>query len=325
MKSKHAVAVAFALMTLLVVNVSRVHAQEYPVKPIKLLLGYPPGGVADGLGRPLAQRLSTALGQAVVVDNRPGAQTMIAADVAAKATPDGYTLYLMTASHVLLPFLMKTVTFEPLADFTPIALLGTQGYVVAVGGQQPFASMQDLAAYGKAHPGALSVGVTDITTLAVAQALRNQAGIDITTVNYKGGGPLMNDVLGGQIAVGIVSPTAFAPFAKDARLRGLGVTMPARLPLLPNLPTVSEALGRKGVDVQNWFVLAGPRNLPPAVAQRVRRETEKILADPEMRKVIENLGVAAPANMDGAAITAMMKDYQVQVGDLLKAAGVTPE
>jgi tripartite-type tricarboxylate transporter receptor subunit TctC len=231
----------------------------------------------------------------------------------------------MSATHVLSPYLIKTLPFNPLDDFTPIAMLGTQGYVVIAGGGQPFRSLHDLTDYAHVHPDSLSVGTTDMTTLAAAESIRERIGVKMTTIPYKGGGPLVTDVIGGQVSIGIVSPSAFLPMAKDSRLNGLAVTAPARFAALPAVPTVAEASGKPGIDVQNWFILAGPAKMPADLVQRLHAEIVKILADPEMRKQLNDNAIAAAADLGTPAMLAMMKDYQQQVGKLLVAAGVTPE
>jgi tripartite-type tricarboxylate transporter receptor subunit TctC len=299
--------------------------QAYPAKPIRLVLAFPPGGTVDALARPLAERLSAALGQGVVVENRPGAQTMIAGELVAKSPPDGYTLYVMSGSHVLTPFLMKKVPYDPVADFTPIAIFGTQGYVFIANAQQPFSTMAEMIAYARANPTKLSIGVSDATTLAVVQALRIAADVDVTTINYKGGGQQINDLLGGQLPVGVGTPPVYTPYAKDPRVRALGVSVPSRLPFLPNAPTVDEALGKPGFDVQTWYAFAGPAGIPRPIVDRLHAELAKILAQPDMRKLVENLGIVIPADTGPEAAGTMMKNYPPKMGRLLQSAGVKPE
>jgi tripartite-type tricarboxylate transporter receptor subunit TctC len=300
-------------------------AQSSPSKTIRIVLAFPPGGTVDALARPLAERLSAMLGQPVVVENKPGAQTVIAGEIVAKAPPDGYTLYVMSGSHVLTPFLMKKVPYDAVADFTPITMFGTQGYVFIANAAQPFSTLKEMVSYAKANPGALSMGVSDATTLAVAQQLRTQEGIDITTIPYKGGGQQIGDLIGGQLPVGVGTPPVYTPYVKEPRVRGLGVSVAQRMPFLPDVPTVDEALGKPGFDVQTWYAFAGPANLPRPIVERLNRAVTTIAAEPEMRKLIANLGIVAPADTSPEAAAALMKSYQPRMGKLLQAAGVKPE
>ncbi len=299
--------------------------QAWPAKPIRLILAFPPGGTVDALARPLAERLSAALGQSVVIENKPGGQTIIAGEVVAKAAPDGYTLYVMSGSHVLAPYLVKEVPYDAINDFTPITIFGTQGYVFAAGAKEPFSTMTEMISYGKPNPRGISIGVSDSTTQAVVEALRLQAGIDVTVINYKGGGPIFTDLLGGQLPVGIVSPPVFTPYVKDARLRGLAVSVPNRMPFLPDVPAAAEALGNNGFDVQTWYGFAGPAKLPKPVVDRLHAEIMKILAEPDMRKVIAGLGLVPPADPSPEASAAMLRAYAPKMGKLLQSAGVKPE
>ena len=300
-------------------------AQAYPNKPIRLIVAFPPGGTVDAIARPLAERLSVALGQSVVVESRPGAQTMIAGELVAKSQPDGYTLYVMSASHLLTPYLIRKVPFDPVNDFTAITIFGTQAYVFAASSTQPFSSLKEMVAFAKTNAGGVSIGVSDATTQAVVEALRAQTGVGFTVINYKGGGPIFTDLLGGQLPVGIVSPPVFAPYAKDLRLRGLAVSQPARMPLLPDVPSVDEALGGSGFDVQTWYGFAGPANLPRPIVARLHAEIMKILAEPDMKKVIANVGLVAPADPSPEASQALLKSYQQKMGTLLQSAGIKPE
>jgi tripartite-type tricarboxylate transporter receptor subunit TctC len=300
-------------------------AQPYPSKPIRIVLAFPPGGTTDALARPLAERLGAALGQSVVVENRPGANTLIAGELVAKAAPDGYTLYLMSGSHVLTPFLVKKVPYDPVADFTPIAIFGTQGYVFIANAQQSYATMKDMVAFAKANPGRLSIGVSDATTMAVVQALRNATGVQVTMVPYKGGGQQISDLLGGQLPVGVGTPPVYTPYVKDTRVRALGVSVPQRMSFLPDVPTVNEQLGISDFEVQTWYAFTGPAGIPRPIVDRLHAEIAKIIAQPEMRTLIHNIGITIPADTSPEAAAAIMKAYPAKMGKLLEGAGVKPE
>ncbi|HZQ61582.1 MAG TPA: tripartite tricarboxylate transporter substrate-binding protein [Casimicrobiaceae bacterium] len=299
-------------------------AQTYPTKPIRLVVPFGPGGSADAIARPLADKLGTVLGQSVVVDNRPGGLTVIGADLVAKAPPDGYTLYLMPGTHVLTPLMVQKVPYNPIADFTPVALLGSQPYMFVSNSQQPFKSFGDLVAYAKANPEKLSMGVSDAVTLTAASALRNVAKIDITIVNYKGGGPQNNDLLGNQIATAVVTPNTM-PFVTEGRLRALAVTSPARVPFLPDVPTIAELIPGSHFDVQTWYGIAAPAKLPRAIVERLHAAIAKVIAEPDMNRRLADLGIVIPADTSPEATAAIMKNYQERMTKLVQAAGIKPE
>jgi tripartite-type tricarboxylate transporter receptor subunit TctC len=299
-------------------------AQTYPSKPVRLVVPFGPGGSADAIARPLADKLGTVLGQAVVVDNRPGGLTVIGADMVAKAPPDGYTLYLMPGTHVLTPFMVQKVPYNPIADYSAVAMLGEQPYMIVSNVQQPFTTVAELVAYAKANPGKVSIGVSDSVTLVVAHAFGQAAGIDLNRIAYKGGGPQNNDLLGNQIALAVVTPNVM-PFVKDGRLRALAVSTPTRLPFLPDIPTIAETIPGSNFDVQTWYAIAGPAHLPKPVVDKLHADIAKVVADADMKKRLIDLGIVAPADTRPEATSAAMKTYQDRMGKLMQAAGVKPE
>ena len=313
-----------AVVVALGIMATAVSAQTYPSKPIRLVVPFGPGGSADAIARPLAEKLGTALNQSVVVDNRPGGLTVIGADMVAKSPPDGYTLFLMPGSHVLTPFMVQKVPYHPVSDFTPVAMLGAQPYMIASNAQQPFRTIAELVAYAKANPGKVSIGVSDSVTLVVAYAFEQAAGIQLNRIAYKGGGPQNNDLLGNQIALAVVTPNVM-PFVKDGRLRALAVSTPTRLPFLPEIPTIAETVPGSNFDVQTWYAVAGPANLPTPVVETLHAAVAKVVADPDMNRRLIDLGIVAPKDTSPAAALAAMKDYQQRMGKLMQAAGVKPE
>lgn len=299
-------------------------AQGYPSKSVRLVVPFGPGGSADAIARPLAEKLGGALGQPVVVDNRPGGLTVIGADLVAKAPPDGYTLYLMPGSHVLTPFLVKSVPYNAVTDFSPVAMLGAQPYMIVANSQQPFTTLAEMIAYAKANSGKVSIGTSDSVTHVIAFTLAAVAKIDLNLIAYKGGGPQNNDLLGNQIAMAVGTPNVM-PLVKDGRLRVLAVTTPKRLSFLPDVPTIAEVVPGSNFDVQTWYAVAGPANLPKPVVARLNADLAKAVADPDMAKRLLELGVVAPADPRPEATLAEMKDYQARMGKLMQAAGVKPE
>lgn len=300
-------------------------AQDYPNRSIRLVVPFAPGGSADAIARPLAEKLGAALGQSVVVDNKGGGLTVIAGELVAKSPADGYTLYLATATHPLLPYLVKSVPFDPIKDFTPIAMMGAQPQLFLVHPSQPFNTLPEMIAYAKANPGKLSIGISDAVSRANAETLKAAAGIDVTLVNYKGGGPLTTDLLAGHVPVGLGTPVLFTPYQKDRKLKALAVTSPNRLSFLADVPTVTEVTGIPNYDVQTWYVVLAPAGLPPAIVDRLQKEIAKVAADADMRKRFVDLGVEAPTGSGSAAITQMMTSYGERIGQVLKSSGVKPE
>lgn len=299
-------------------------AQPYPSKPIRLIVPFGPGGSADAIARPLSEKLGAALHQAVVVDNRPGGLTVIGADAVAKAPPDGYTLYLMPGTHVLTPFLVQKVPFDAIADYTVVAMLGTQPYMIFANPQQPFATFDAMLAYAKANPGMLSIGVSDAVTLVTASTLKSVGRVDLNVIAYKGGGQQNNDLLGNQIATAVVTPNLM-PMQKAGKLRAVAATTPARLAFLPDTPTIAEAIPGSNFDIHTWYAIAGPAHLPRPIVDRLHAEIAKLVASGDFRRHLEDLGIVVPADTRPEAALAAMKAYQERMGRLIQAAGIKPE
>lgn len=235
------------------------HAQTYPIRSITLVVPIAAGGAVDTAARIIAEKLQEKLRQSVVVENRPGAGSLIGTNFVAKATPDGYTLLLMEPGAVLAKWLNKTVPFDVTSDFSPIAMVATSPLVLFAHPSVPFHDVSELIAYSKANPRKLSVGTPGVGTphhLAAAW-LNTAAKIDITHVPYRGAAPALNDLLGGQIPLIWASPVAVLPYAEQGKARMLGVSAPQRDRLLPQVPTIAES-GVPGFDTVNWFGIAAP-------------------------------------------------------------------
>lgn len=300
------------------------HAQSYPSRPVKLVVPFGPGGSADAIARPLAEKLGALLGQPVVVDNRPGGLTVVGADLVAKAPPDGYTLFLMPGTHVLTPLMVEKTPYNPIADFTPIAYLGAQPYYLYANTQQPFATFAEMMAYGKANPGKLTLGVSDSVTAVIANAFKTAANLDITIVPYKGGGPQNADFLGNQIGMAVGTPNMMQ-YVTSGKARALIATTPARVPYTPQIGTIAEQLPGSNFNVTTWYAIAGPARMPRAIVERLHAEVRKAMDDPDMRRRLEEQGVVRPADTSPEALAAVMKDYQDRMTALVKAAGIKPE
>jgi tripartite-type tricarboxylate transporter receptor subunit TctC len=312
----------FVLAFLLVAQAAS--GQGYPNRSIRLVVPFGPGGSADAIARPLAEKLSAGLGQPVVVDNRPGGLTVVGADIVAKAPPDGYTLYFMPGTHVLTPLMVQNTPYDPVADFSPVAYLGPQPYFIFANTQQPFATLAEFLVFAKANPGKATIGVSDSVTLTIASTLKQATGLDFTIVPYKGGGPQNSDFIGNQIGMAVGTPNMLQ-FVAAGKARALGATTPARVPFQPQVPTIAETVPGSDFNIQTWYAIGGPAKMPRAIVDRLHAEVRKAMQDPEMRRRLDDQGVVAPPDTSPEALLAAMKEYQARMGRLIRAAGVKPE
>jgi tripartite-type tricarboxylate transporter receptor subunit TctC len=272
-------------------------AQAWPAKPIRLVIAFPPGGGADSVARPIADTLGKVLGQPVVVDNRPGGGTTIAATAAATAAPDGYTLFMHNSSiYGSLQAIYKDFRYGP-RDFTPITRWTSAPLLVAVPNELGVNSIAELVARAKANPGKLNYassgvgGGTHLPGLLFTQA----AGVDIVHVPYKGGAPALQGVATNETQLTFATPPSALPLARGGRLKVIAVTSAQRSSLFPDLPTVAEG-GVPNYDYTFWFGLFGPAGLPEAIVQKLHEASVKVLADPELvKKLVASGNAAAPS------------------------------
>lgn len=268
------------------------HAQGYPVKPIRLVLPFPPGGGTDALARIIVPKLSDSLGQSIVIDNRPGAGGNISAEIVAKSQPNGYTLLMGVAQvFTINQSLYSKLSFDPERDFAPVTQLGIYQFILIVHPSVPVTSVAELVALVKTKPGSLnyaSSGIGSPLHLA-AELFKSRAGIDLVHVAYKGGAPAALAVLAGETQVLFGSVASSLPHVKTGRLRALAVTGTKRLPLAPELPTIAE-LGYPGFDVTGWDSVVAPRATPREIIARLNSEIVKVLRVPEVSAQILNIG-----------------------------------
>ena len=267
-------------------------AQDWPAKPVHFIVPYPPGGGTDVIARIVQNRLSEALGQTIVIENRGGAGGAVGTEAAAKSAPDGYTFLFTLSSHTINPLLYK-LNFDIERDFTPVTLIVSVPQLIAAYPGAPIESMQDVVAMAKAHPGRLhfaSVGNGTPSHIA-GELLKLRTGIDIVHVPYKGGGPAVADTLGGQVPLLIVSMPAAMSHVRAGRLRALAVTTIRRNPGAPEIPTVAEALKIPDYEVDSWYAMFAPAKTPAAIVARMQKEIAHVIELPDVkRKLLEQGG-----------------------------------
>jgi tripartite-type tricarboxylate transporter receptor subunit TctC len=314
------------LICLLLLVPALAAAQGYPNRVIRLVVAYAPGGATDAFARPVAQSFSRIIGQSVIVENRAGGNSIIGTDHVAKAAPDGYTLLVTPASHTLIPFYNKNVPYDAVKDFTPIIAAGVNRRSIIVHPSLPVKSIQELIAYAKRNPGKISYAVAaagSVQELA-GDLLRVTTGIEIVPVPYKGGGPALQDLLGGQVQMAILVLADTLPHIKSGRLRALGIVESKRAKVAPEIPTVAEA-GVPGFNIPDqWVGVLGPAGLPPEIVAKLNADFNKALNTPETRTALENIGyeVTGGSAQDHAALIA---NDMVTYRKYAKEIGITPK
>lgn len=273
-------------------------AAGYPVKPIHILVGFPAGGGADVVARQVAAGISQELGQPVVVENRAGAGGNIAAAAVAKSAPDGYTIYLATASNGINAGAAEAgklkLEYDLLVDLQPVVLLVRNQNVLVANPALPVSSLQDLLVLAKQKPGVLNFGVMTPASLVTVELFRQMAGVSISDIPYKGAAPVVNDLIGGQVELAFIDVAAVVPHIQSGKLRALGVTSNQRFDGLPNVPTIAEA-GVAGFEAAGWLGLMAPAGTPPEVMQTLNQAAARALQNPELRQRLNSLAVTPAA------------------------------
>lgn len=287
------IGISFAACTFALPSGVSAQQQNYPDRPIRLIVGFPPGGAADILGRIAAQKLGEGLGQQVVVDNRGGAGGLIATEIAAKANADGYTLLFSSIPHVINPHLYKKVSYDAIRDFVPVIQFVAVPLMMASGPALPAKTVKELIDYAKSRPGQINYGSggSGSSSHLAMELFKSMAGIDMAHIPYKGTGPLITDMLGGQIGLTIASAVPLAPQVKSGKLRGLAVTSPRRSAAFPDLPAIAETVPR--YEVVNWFGIFATAGTSKAVVARVNTELNKALREPALVKTLNASGADA--------------------------------
>jgi tripartite-type tricarboxylate transporter receptor subunit TctC len=301
--------------------------QSYPSKPVRLIVPYVAGGAGDTIARAVGIKLAESLGQPVIVENRPGANAVIGSDYVANSAPDGYTLLLpLGPSHHTIQFFQKNVPYDPVKDFTPIMIVGTAPQIIVAGPALSVNTLAELIAYGKKNPGKLSFGTSGVGSSQHLGGLllNSAAGLDLVHVPYKGGAAALNDVLGGQVPVGIVVLSNTLQHIKAGKLKGLAVIEARRAKGAPNIPTVAEG-GVPGYAVPpTWAGILGPAGLPAPIVSRLSGELAKIAASPDVRSRLEAAGfeVTGSTPQEFAQILASSVEVYRKI---VTEAGITPE
>lgn len=299
-------------------------AAEYPTKPIRLLVGFAPGGGTDTTARAISQKLTASLGQQVVVDNRPGVSGNIAAEITVNAPADGYTVLLSTiAALAVNPSLLKKMAFDPVTDLAPVTRAADSTNFLVVHPSVPAKSVKDLVALAKAKPlNCGSSGVGGAGHLAL-ELFNLQAGTKIVHVPYKGGGPAIIDLLAGNINLIFATGASSINHVKAGKIRALGVTTAKRSALAPELPTIAEA-GLPGFEANNWNGVVVPAKTPRAIINRLNKEFAAALSLPDIKQFLFNQGLdAAPSTPE--AFGAYIKSERAKWAKVIKAAGIQPQ
>ena len=283
-----------AVAPLMLAMVATAAAQApYPNRNITLVLPFAAGSGTDTTTRLIGKELGVALGVSMVIDNKAGANGMIAATYVARAAPDGYTLFVTTnTTHSANPFLLKTLTYDPVKDFTPIARTGDLPFMLVVNPDLPAKSVAELVAYGKANPGKLTYASGSSSSIVSGATFAHNAGIDMLHVPYKSSPPALNDVIGGRISMIFIDVLTGLPHVKGNALRALAVTTKERSPLLPELPSMQEA-GVPDFDITSWQGYFAPANTPKEIVTRLNAEIRKIVEKPEIKAQLATLGMDA--------------------------------
>jgi len=299
-------------------------AQNYPTRPITIVVPFGAGSATDTITRVIQPSLSEALRQSIVVEDRPGADGAIAATYVARAAPDGYTLLMASNSPLsAAPFLVKNIAYDALKDFTPIARTGSYTLMLVVNPKLPIGSVDELVAYAKANPGKLSFASGNTSGIVGGETLKRWAGIDMVHVPYKSTPPALTDVIDGRVSMMFADLTTGLPHVQSHAVRALAVTRLKRSTLVPDLPTMDEA-GIKGFEMDSWAGLFGPANMPPSVVAQLNAEMRKVLDAPDIKKKMGIIGFEA-FSQTPEELGAFVKVQLVNWGKMIKDAGLSPD
>ena len=299
--------------------------KDYPEKPIRMIVPFAPGGSNDIMGRLVAAKFTENMGQQVVVDNRPGASGIIGTDLAAKAAPDGYTVLVMSLTFTVNPSIRSKLPYDTDKDLVPVTVIASAPLILVVHPSLPVKSVREFIAYAKANPGKLNFGSggPGSTPHLAGEMLKSMAGLQMTHIPYKGGGPALADLVGGQIQLMLENIPSTLPFVKSEKLRVLAVTSKKRSPTVLDVPTLDEA-GLKGYELTGWNGLFVPRGTPRAIVNRLHAETVKALAAPDVKQRLAAMS-AEPGGEPPETFAAFVKAEIRKWAKIAKEAGLKVE
>lgn len=291
-------------------------AQNYPNRPIRMVVPFPPGGAVDVIGRVVAPALSERLGQQLVIDNRGGANAIIGTDITAKAAPDGYTLLIVPAGHAITPNVSRKLPYDTLKDLAAVGLVGNGAYVLVVHPGLPVKSVSEFVAHAKARPGKLNYAATGYgnATHLAGELFKVLTGVDMVYILYKGGGPALTDVISGQVSAFFAGVASSAAHIKSGKVRALGVTTVRRAAALPDIPTIAEA-GVPGYEVDGWYGILAPARTPQAIIQRLNADINAVVATQDAKDRLLAVGLQARG-------TTPAEFHQMIVNDIARWANV---
>jgi tripartite-type tricarboxylate transporter receptor subunit TctC len=299
-------------------------AQDYPTKPITLVIPFAAGSGTDNVGRIVSQRLSDRLKQPVVIENKPGANGQIAAEIVKNARPDGYTLFMTTnTSHSANPSLYKTLRYDPIKDFTPIVRTGELPFAVAVNNDLPIKTLQELISYAKANPGKVSYGTPNSTSLVASETLRREAKLDIVGIPYKSSPQALTDLIAGQLQMYVVDFGSGMAMLKAGRVRPIAVTPARGSKIFPSLPPVASAV--PGFDLTSWNGIFGPAGVPKDIVDKLSTEVQAVLADKEVQEKLAAAGFEVWPSKNPEEFTRYVADQLALWTRLIKNAGIEPQ
>jgi tripartite-type tricarboxylate transporter receptor subunit TctC len=299
-------------------------AADFPARPVRLIVPFAPGGGVDFIARLIGQKLAEAVGQPIVVENRPGAGSAIGTEAALRSAPDGYTLLEISPSYVINSSL-RPAKFDPLGDYTPVVLIGKGPFVVVAHPSLPARDARQLIALARARPGQIAYGSSGQGTIVhlSTELFLYMAGVKMSHVPYKGGGPALIDVMAGHVQLVFAPPQTGLPHVKAGRVRAIGMTSARRIPTEPGIPAFAEAV--PGYEATNWHAMIGPKGLPPAVVERLNGEVRRILAQADVVKTLHASGVFPDGGGTPAQLHELIrKDYE-QWRKVIIQAGVKAE
>jgi tripartite-type tricarboxylate transporter receptor subunit TctC len=317
---------AFAAVAVALLASGAASAQTgFPAKAVHIFVPYPAGGAVDVLARTLGDEVAKQWGQSVIIENRPGAGGVVASQALATSPPDGYTLIVVASGHATNPFLYAKLPYDTFKDFTPISLLASSPNILLVRADSPYKNLADLLAAARANPGKLSYGMAGngTSTHLAGELLKSLAKVDIVSIPYKGGGPAMNDLLGGQIPISINNGPESMGQISAGSVRALGVTTARRAAILPDVPTIAEA-GVPGYDTAVWWGLLGPANMPADVVGRLSRDFVAAVNSQGVKDRLTALG-ASPIGSSPQEFGATIKADYDKWGPIIQAAGIKAE